>query len=76
MKSELNPTDRTDFENFPFKECKWVDLHVENEKTLIGVCYRVPLTSAQEDEGLIELILKANNEITLVLEDFNFPGIK
>ena len=35
-----------------------------------------PLTSAQEDEGLIELILKASNEITLVMGDFNFPGIK
>ena len=46
------------------------------KKTLIGVCYRVPLTCAQEDEGLIELILKASNEITLVMGDFNFPGIK
>ena len=31
VKSELNPTDRTDFENSSFKECKWVDKHVENE---------------------------------------------
>ena len=46
------------------------------KKTLIGVCYREPLTSAQEDEGLIELILKASNEITLVMGDFNFPAIK
>ena len=46
------------------------------KKTLIGVCYMAPLTSAQEDEGLIELILKASNEITLVMGDFNFPGIK
>ena len=43
---------------------------------MIGVCYRAPQTSAQEDEGLIELILKASNEITLVMEDFNLPGIK
>ena len=32
VKSELNPTERTDFENSSFKECKWVDIHVENEK--------------------------------------------
>ena len=77
VKSELNLTDRTDFENSSFKECKWVDIHVENEKkTLIGVCYKALLTSAQEDEGLTELILKASNEITLVMGDFNFPGIK
>ena len=77
VKSELNPTDRCDFENSTFKECKWVDIHVGNEKkTLISVCYRAPLTSAQEDEGLIELNLKASNEITLVMGDFNFPGIK
>ena len=35
-----------------------------------------PLTSAQDDEGLIELILKASNEITLVMGDFNLMGIK
>ena len=46
------------------------------KKTLIGVCYRAPLTSAQENEGLIELIIKASNEITLVLGNFNLPGIK
>ena len=34
VKSELNPTDRTDFENSSFKECKWVNIHVENEKHL------------------------------------------
>ena len=34
VKSELNPTDRTDFENSSFKECKWVDIHVENEKNI------------------------------------------
>ena len=32
VKSKLNPTDRADFENSSFKECKWVDIHVENEK--------------------------------------------
>ena len=32
VKNELNPTDRTDFENSSFKECKLVDKHVENEK--------------------------------------------
>ena len=46
------------------------------KKTLIGDYYKAPLTSAQEDEGLIELILKVSNEITLVMGDFNFPGIK
>ena len=73
MKNKLNPIDRADFENSLFKECKWVDINVENEKTLIGVCYRAPLTSAQEDKGLTELILKTNNEITLVMGDFNLP---
>ena len=45
---------------------------------MIGVCYRAPLTSAQEDESLIELTLKASNEITvngiLILRGLN--GIK
>ena len=54
VKHALNPTDKADFENSSFKECKWVDIHVWNENTLIGVCYRAPLNSEQEDEGLIE----------------------
>ena len=62
MKSELNPTDEADFENSSFKECNLVDIHVGNEKTLVGVCYRAPLTSAQENEDLIVLILKASKE--------------
>ena len=45
------------------------------KKTLIGVCYMAPLTSAQEDEGLIELILKASNEITLVMGTLIFRGL-
>ena len=65
--SKLNPTDIGDFENSSFKEYKWVDILVGNEKPLVGVCYMAPLISAQEDEGLIELILKASNEITLVI---------
>ena len=49
---------------------------LKKKKKWNGVCYRAPLTSAQEDEGLIELILIASNEITLVMGDFNLPGIK
>ena len=49
---------------------------LEMKKAMICVCYRAPLTSAQEDEGLIALIINASNEITLVMLDFNFPAIK
>ena len=28
VRSELNPTDRDDFENSSFKDCKWVYIHV------------------------------------------------
>ena len=36
--SELNPTDIGDFENSSFKEYKWVDILVGNEKTTGGWC--------------------------------------
>ena len=45
------------------------------KKTLISVYYRASLTSAQEDEGLTELILKASNEITLVMGTLIFRGL-
>ena len=40
------------------------------KKPLVRVCYMAPLNRAQEDEGLIELILKACKEIILVMKRF------
>ena len=48
---------------------------LEMKKTLIGICDRAPLNSAQEDEGLIELIPKASNEIILVMGTLIFWGL-
>ena len=39
VKSELNPTDRGDFEKSSFKECKWVDIHVGNENKTTDRCF-------------------------------------
>ena len=45
-----------------------LDIRVGNEKkTLVSVCYRASRNIAQKDEGLIELILRASKEITLVM---------
>ena len=77
MKSELNPTGRGYIENSSFRKCKWGDIYVANEKkTLVVYAIGHLLNSAQEDESLIALTLKASNEITLVIRNFNFLGIQ
>jgi len=49
--------------NFP--ECIWCDVKIENENTLIGICYRCPGSEKLTDEAMFEMTNKAK------LENFN-----
>ena len=41
----------------------------------IGVCYKIPITDDSEVNELMDVITKASNNMILIMEDFNFPGI-
>ena len=41
----------------------------------IGVCYKSPNAEDVEVNELMEVIKKASNNMVLIIEDFNFPGI-
>ena len=61
------------------KECEavWVEVKGEDGMTIcIGVCYRSPTASAQENELLLEVINNvAKNKVLLLMGDFNYPMI-
>ena len=61
------------------KECEavWVEVKGENGTAVcIGVCYRSPTASAQENEMLLEVINNvAKSKVLLLVGDFNYPMI-
>ena len=58
-----------------FPECIWCDVEIENENTLIGICYRCPSSNKLSDESLFELISRASFEKIMLLGDFNFSDL-
>ena len=53
----------------------WCDVKIENENTLIGICYRCPSSNKLSDEALFELISKASCDKIMLLGDFNFSEL-
>ena len=52
-----------------FPECIWYDVEIENENTLIGICYRCSSRNKLCDESLFELISKASFEKIMLMGD-------
>ena len=49
IRSTLNATVREDFGSIFFPEWIWCDVEIENENTLIGICYRCPSSNKLSD---------------------------
>jgi hypothetical protein len=75
IKSTLDATVREDLVSEHFPECIWCDVKIENEITLIGICYRCPSSNKLSDEALYELISKASFGNVMFMGDFNFSEI-
>ncbi len=59
-------------------ECEslWLRLYTgKNKFTIIGICYKSPTASLDEVGKLFEQIKKASNFQSVILGDFNYPGI-
>ena len=72
VKNNLKVTHRDDATNNKFAESVWVDIVSAKEKTLVGVCYRSPSSSKENDNYLLSLIEKVAQETVLIMGDFNF----
>ena len=76
VRHNLNVILREDLESEIFQECIWCDVKIGKEITLIGVCYRCPNKSKENDEALFDMINKASVGKLMLMGDFNFPVIK
>src|SRR5882757_10527087 len=75
IRSTLNATVKEDFDSKFFPECIWCDVKIENENTLIGICYRSDINNKLSNDALFELISKASVEKIMLMGDFNFPEL-
>ena len=60
IKSALNAAVREDLASIIFPECIWCYVKIENENTLIGICYRCTSSNKLSNESLFELISRAS----------------
>ena len=74
FKDSVNVILRDEINNDKFPEAIFCTVESNSEKTLLGLCYRPPDSSAENDEGLFNLFEQACNENNncVILGDFNF----
>ena len=75
ISNTLNATVREDLIEDNFPECIWCDVIIENEITLIGICYRCPSSNKLNDEALFRLISKSSIGNIMLMGDFNFSEL-
>ena len=60
-----------------FQEALWYKILDNGDSIIVGVVYRAPSTSFEEDENLIETLRQMEKyKRVMVVGDFNFPDIK
>ena len=59
-----------------YGEAIWCDVYdKDNVATLLGVVYRSPSSSPEEDQKLFDLLNGISDQHVLIMGDFNMPGI-
>ena len=81
VKSVLKPNPVTELTNNKFVESTWCTIiNDKNDKILIGVIYRSPNSSNENNEALLDLIKKADNmretRHLIMVGDFNLPDLR
>ena len=79
IKNNLRARINEDLTNSEFAESLWCDVEADRQRALIGLCYRSPTSTTENDENLLSVMEKAvlrtaANHI-LIMGDFNFPEI-
>ena len=64
--------ERTDLKDDRFKESVWCEIKNKKEKMVIGLCYRPPDSSKENDIGLHELINRVTTRACIIMGGFNF----
>ena len=78
VKSNINVIECPELNAFTFGESVWCILKPGKTRILIGLCYRSPASTQENNENLIELFKKAytmNVTNILIMGDFNYGRI-
>ena len=62
-----------------FEESLWCNIELDRQRLLVGLCYRNPTSTADNNEKLLYMmdkaVLQAGTHHVLVMGDFNYPEI-
>lgn len=75
VENSLSVTVREELVGELFNESLWCEIQTGSDKTLVGICYRNPLTTEGEDDDLRKIMDKISKEVVVIMGDFNFSGI-
>ncbi|ESN95670.1 hypothetical protein HELRODRAFT_179141 [Helobdella robusta] len=68
INEKLTALERKDLKNDKFKDTVWCDIKNETETLCVGVCYRVPDSTKENDSGLRELIRNPTKVPYVIME--------
>ncbi|ESO03056.1 hypothetical protein HELRODRAFT_173929 [Helobdella robusta] len=71
INEKLTALERKYLKNDKFKEIVWCDIKNDTETLRVGVCYRVPDSTKENDSELRELIRNATKVPCVIMGDFN-----
>ncbi|ESN94231.1 hypothetical protein HELRODRAFT_164036 [Helobdella robusta] len=71
INEKLTALERKNLKNDKFKIIVWCDIKNDTETLRVGVCYRVPDSTKENDSGLRELIRNATKVPCVIIGDFN-----
>ena len=79
IKNNIRARVNEELTNSEFAESLWCDVEVDHQRALIGLCYRSPTSTIQNDEKLLSVmekaVLRKAAHHILIMGDFNFPEI-
>ena len=74
IRNDIKAVRREIFENID-AETIWCEIFIGGEGTLIGVSYRSPTSSVEEDKILFQMIENTSGKKLMLMGDFNFGNI-
>ena len=76
VKNDIKIVERDDLNMPLFPESIWCELISKGDKTLLGVCYRPPDSSVENNEALYSLINKIGRSNVVIMGDFNYTELR
>ena len=76
IKESINAVINEQMTNSENVESVWCDIKTDNSSVLVGVCYRSPNNTVDENTALYNLLKQSSQAHCVIMGDFNQPEIK